>query len=337
MPEPRAPRQPDSPHEKRHTVHTKTRLAAALACTATVLTWSLTTAGTAAAADPLSLTSGFYVSPESSPAVWVAANPTDSRAASIQTNIASRPIGRWFGTGSTGSAVASYVGKADSHDKLPVVVAYNLPGRDACGGESAGGAGGVAEYKTWISTFAAAIADRPAVVVIEPDALGDFSCMTQTAIDERLDMLRYATEMFQEKAPNTWAYLDGGNAGWTSAATMAPRLDAAGVDNVRGFSVNVSNYYSNSASLTYGNAVNAELGGTAHFVVDTSRNGNGSNGEWCNPAGRKLGTPPQTGGGAEMLLWVKTPGNSDGECGIAPTTPAGVFSPDLAMRLINGT
>ena len=96
-----------------------------------------------------------------------------------------------------------------------------------------------------------------------------------------------------------------------------------------------------SESVSYASAVNNSLsnryGYTRSFVVDTSRNGNGSNGEWCNPAGRKLGTPSQTGGGAELLLWVKVPGDSDGQCGIAPGVPAGQFSPDLAIRLINGT
>ncbi|WP_375138129.1 glycoside hydrolase family 6 protein [Streptomyces sp. Act143] len=313
------------------------RLAALLTGAPVLLAWSLATAATATAADPTTLTRGFYVSPDSSPAAWVATHPSDTRTPAIRDNIAARPIARWFGTGSTGDTIASYVGKADSHDQLPVLVAYNLPGRDACGGESSGGADSVAEYKTWISTFAAAVADRPAVVVIEPDALGDFSCMSDAAINARLDMLRYATQMFQQKAPNTWAYLDGGNAGWTSATTMADRLAAAGVTNVRGFSVNVSNYYSTNASLTFANAVKADLGGASQFVVDTSRNGNGSNGEWCNPAGRKLGTPPQTGGGADMLLWVKTPGNSDGQCGTAPTVPAGEFNADLATRLIYGT
>jgi hypothetical protein len=51
-----------------------------------------------------------------------------------------------------------------------------------------------------------------------------------------------------------------------------------------------------------------------------------------------LGTTSQVGGGgAELLLWVKVPGNSDGLCGTAPTIPAGQFSPDLAVQLINGT
>lgn len=296
------------------------------------------TAAPASAASPLDMTSGFYVNTNSLPATWARDHAGDSRAARIQSSIGSRPIARWFGNDSgIGSTVASYVGAADANDKLPVLVAYNLPGRDACGGESGGGAGSVSAYKTWISSFAAGVGTKPAVVIIEPDALGDFSCMSSDAITDRLSMLTYATQMFQQKATNTFAYLDGGNAGWVAASTMASRLNSAGVHNVRGFSVNVSNFYTTSQSASYANSVNASLGGAVKFVVDTSRNANGSNGDWCNPAGRKLGVAPQIGGGAELLLWVKTPGVSDGQCGVAPTVPAGQFSPDLAIRLIDGT
>ncbi|WP_232376234.1 glycoside hydrolase family 6 protein [Amycolatopsis aidingensis] len=303
-----------------------------------LLTLLMATTTPVAAANPIEATNGFYVYPGSAPATWVRSNPDDPRAARISAEIGDRPIARWFGNASDiGSVVASHVGRAHSHGLLPVLVAYNLPGRDACGGHSGGGAGSVGAYRTWIASFAAGIGDRPAVVVIEPDALGDFACMDDTAIEERLGMLRYATEKFMQKAPNTWAYLDGGNVGWVAAGTMADRLDAAGVRNIRGFAVNVSNYYTTAASLDYAGSVNAALGYSAGFVVDTSRNGHGSNGQWCNPPGRKLGTSPQVGGGADMLLWVKTPGNSDGECGIAPDTPAGQFDPELADRLIDGS
>jgi cellulase/cellobiase CelA1 len=305
---------------------------------AAVLLLLLVTAVPAAATSPLDLTSGFYVNPNSSPAVWARNNPGGARAARVQSGIGSKPIARWFGNESDiGGSVAAYTGAADGNDKLPVLVAYNLPGRDACGGHSGGGAGSVGAYRTWISSFAAGVGTKPAVVVIEPDALGDFNCMSDTAIQDRLGMLTYATQMFRQKAPNTFAYLDGGNAGWVAPATMASRLNSAGVRNVRGFSVNVSNYYTTNASVSYAGSVNASLGYAAKFVVDTSRNGKGSSGEWCNPAGRKLGAPAQVGGGAEMLLWVKTPGNSDGLCGIAPTVPAGQFSPNIAVRLIDGT
>lgn len=81
----------------------------------------------------------------------------------------------------------------------------------------------------------------------------------------------------------------------------------------------------------------------ARFVIDTSRNGNGSlNAEgrhvyWCNPVGRRLGVPSSPGGeGAEYLLWLKAPGDSDGMCGAAQEVSAGMFSPLLAEGLIDG-
>ncbi len=150
-----------------------------------------------------------------------------------------------------------------------------------------------AAYRTWISSFAAGIGTKPAVVVIEPDALGDFACMTQAQIDERLGMLVYATQMFQQKSPNTYAYLDGGNAGWVAAGTMASRLNSAGVRNVRGFSVNVSNYYTTSQSTSYANSVVGTLGFTARFVVDTSRNANGPTVSGATPPVASSGSPPR--------------------------------------------
>jgi endoglucanase len=175
------------------------------------------------------------------------------------------------------------------------------------------------------------------VVVIEPDALGDFDCMTAAQITERNGMLAFATQQFHDRAPNTWAYLDAGNAGWVPAATMAQRLQDAGIADARGFAVNVSNYYTTSASVTYANDVRTGLGTAKPFVIDTSRNGNPLNGDdWCNPAGQKVGAPPRTGGatGLDLQLWVKPPGESDGDCGIGAGTEAGDFSPAMAMKLL---
>lgn len=64
----------------------------------------------------------------------------------------------------------------------------------------------------------------------------------------------------------------------------------------------------------------------AHFVIDTSRNGQGpwtpersypDPQVWCNPPERGLGIAPTTNTGHELadaFLWVKVPGESDGEC-----------------------
>ena len=317
-------------------------VAAAVAAVAAVVALTAGPAPTAGAAaragNPLAMTNGFLVDPGSEPNAWLRANPRDARVATIRANIANRPIAAWFGdwTPAVGPAVGAYVGPARTAGTLPVLVAYNLPGRDACGAHSAGGAVSASAYRTWIAAFASAIGARPAVVVLEPDAFGDHDCMTAEQIATRNGLLTFAAQQFRDRAPNTWAYLDAGNAGWVAPATMAARLTAAGVAGVRGFAVNVSNYYTTAQSVAYANAVNAALRTPKPFVVDTSRNGNGHNGQWCNPPGRRLGTPPRIGGGAELLLWVKTVGTSDGRCGIAPATPAGAFDPDLAVRLIDG-
>ncbi|WP_181786769.1 glycoside hydrolase family 6 protein [Streptomyces phytophilus] len=295
-----------------------------------------------AAPTPLAMTSGFYVDPNSSPALWSAANPGDGRAAAIRSSIAGVPMARWFGSwsGDIGSAVSSYTGAAQAADKLPLLVAYHMYGRDACGGHSGGGAASPSEYATWIDAFARAIGSRPAVVVLEPDALGDYSCMDQQKINERQTMLTNALSQFRSAAPNAWVYLDAGNPGWVDASTMAERLHASGLSLARGFSLNVSNYFPTSENLSYAGGVNQALGQrygySRPFVVDTSRNGNGSNGEWCNPGGRKIGTPTQQGGGAEMLLWLKTPGESDGDCGVGSGSTAGQFLPEVAYKMIYG-
>lgn len=290
--------------------------------------------------DPVELTTGFYVDPHSNPKEWVNANSGDDRAQRIDEAIASQPMARWFGDWNTDiqADVSSYVGDAAAADKLPVLVAYNIPGRD-CSGHSSGGAGSPAAYRDWISGFADAIDDRPALVVLEPDSLPQLGCLPN---DEerriRLEMIRYASEQFGANTPNTWVYLDAGTSAWIPADEMADRPRSAGLANVHGFSINVSNYYPTADSVGFGNDVNAGLGTDKPFVVDTSRNGNGSNGEWCNPAGRRLGQSAAVDvDGAEMALWVKVPGDSDGECGSAPDVPAGQFDPDLAIRLIEGS
>lgn len=285
-----------------------------------------------------------YVDPESNPAEWVARNQGDPRAARIGSAIAAKPIARWFGDWSTdvGADVSAYVGRAAKAGKLPVLVAYNVPGRD-CGQYSAGGAASDAAYLDWIGKFAAGIGAKPAVVVLEPDAVAQIGCLPGAkAQDDRLALIRAAVQRLKAAAPAAELYIDAGNAAWIDAATMADRLLKAGVGDAAGFAVNVSNDDTTAASSAYGKQVDQEIrkrgGKPAGFVVDTSRNGNGDRGDWCNPAGRKLGAAPGPGaGGAELVLWLKVPGDSDGTCGIAPGTPAGQFDPDLAIRLIDGT
>ncbi|MEJ1105558.1 MULTISPECIES: glycoside hydrolase family 6 protein [unclassified Kribbella] len=296
------------------------------------------------AGNPVSMTSGFYVDPDNNARIWKdkPENLNHPDRQLIIDNIATKPGARWFGgwSGDIADAVHRFVRDADAADKLPTLVAYNIPGRDACGGHSSGGAAGEAAYKAWIETFAAAIGNRPALVILEPDSIGDIQCIdVQLEKDARIRMLSFALQAFKDLAPNTWTYADATNKGWGEYITLeqvADSLTKIGVQNAHGLAVNVSNYYDTPQSITYANALNGHLSSAKPFVIDTSRNGKGSlNGEWCNPADRKLGVTSQVGGGAEMLLWIKVPGDSDGLCGIK-RVDAGTFDPDLAKSLILG-
>ncbi|MGX1668624.1 glycoside hydrolase family 6 protein [Streptomyces sp. NPDC055400] len=291
---------------------------------------------------------GFYADPDSNAAKWVAANPADSRAAKIARSLVRRPAAKWFGDWNKDvqADVDAYVTAAATAGRLPILVAYNMFNRDNSG-QSSGGANSPEEYRTWVDGFATAIGDRPALVIVEPDSLSQLGNLpTETARSERTALVAYAANALAAR-PLIRTYLDGGNATWIKPADMAVRLAQAGVALARGFAIGVSNFDSTDVSCTYGHQIAHALAGLgtsgARFVVDTSRNGNGAmneNGQhvgYCNPAGRRLGVPSSIGvGGADYLLWIKVPGDSDGMCGTAPDVPAGTFSPFLAESLIDG-
>ncbi|WP_248795580.1 glycoside hydrolase family 6 protein [Pseudomonas sp. MWU13-2105] len=240
-------------------------------------------------------TDSFYVNPGSPAAQWVKQNSESPLSTKIQTSIASVPSAQWL-TGTSQATdkltdiISQYVGAADKAHKPPILVAYNLPGRDCSGGASAGGAANAVEYRDWIDRFINGIGDKPALVILEPDALADSECLTLPKRDERLELFNYAVSGFKQRAPLAEVYLDAGNSGWKPTATMAGYLNAAGVRNARGFALNVSNFYNLDQFRSYGDAINAKLsadyGYAKAMVIDTSRYGNGATpGDWCNPPG----------------------------------------------------
>jgi len=291
---------------------------------------------------------------------------------------------------------------------VPVLVAYNVPGRD-CAQYSAGGAATGDDYKAWINSFAAGLGTGQAVVILEPDGLAllPTDCGQPDTYD-RVALITYAAHALAAD-PNASVYLDAGHSAWHSVGDMAARLAAGGVLDVAGFFLDVSNFRAVNYETKFGTwisqciafANNPEEGGwrlghydwcasqyyspfgpvdpndistwhysddwyaanlghasaTTHFVIDTSRNGQGpwtpaphppgDAQDWCNPPGRGLGHVPTANTGVPLLdayLWVKIPGQSDGQCyrwttgpndpvrGMADP-PAGQWFPEMALEL----
>ena len=381
-----------------------TRRVSLVAAVATALiTGSVTvaSAATPSAAPVRGLTTGsrLFVPPPSSGApqqVIQLLKSGDLKDAVGVAEMEAYPRAVWFTSGTPAQVeqqVRQTMAEAAIERAVPVLVAYDIPGRD-CAQYSAGGALTEADYEAWISAFAAGIGNARAVVILEPDALGNLpsNCGGPTTTypftdDERYAEIQYAVTALEAQS-GTAVYLDGTHSAWQSVGTITQRLLTADVQDAQGFYVNVSNYqptpnltdygtwisdciaivtdpsnafYNNPgacASQYYpanpsdfstwglttawyaqnmGNAV-----ATTHFVIDTSRNGDGPNnmqayaqapydqpasvigtlasGNWCNPPNSGLGLRPTANTGVPLLdayLWVKTPGQSDGQCDAA--------------------
>jgi endoglucanase len=253
--------------------------------------------------------------------LWVDPDSSTAHVGSADAaRLAALPSATWL-TGGDPYGDARRVTRA-AGGQVPVIVAYDIPGRD-CGSYSKGGAGSDAAYRRWVRRLARGIAHRTAVVIVEPDALAS-GCV-------KTSLVKYAVTRLS-RLERTGVYVDAGHSHWQPAATMRRRLRAAAIGKADGFALNVSNYRSNRELILYAE----QLGG--HYVIDTSRNGQGpftGEQDWCNPPGRGLGTRPSTTTNTPLLdafLWVKTPGESDGECRGGP--PAGHWFPQRAAELI---
>ncbi|MDI6912529.1 glycoside hydrolase family 6 protein [Nocardioides sp.] len=291
-----------------------------------------------AATNPYAGRSGF-ADPDSRTAQAAAHAGGDADAERVLSRLADTPQGIWltpeeYPPGSVAPLVARVVGAADAAGQVPTFVVYGIPDRDCTGGFSGGGLT-VDQYEPWVQEIADAVAAAdasiPVVAVVEPDALA-----SAIACDRRSERVRLIADAVTRLADAGVAtYVDGGHSNWIEPDRLAPLLQQAGIDRARGFATNVSNYQTDADERAYGEQLSALLDG-AHFIIDTGRNGNGSTEDWCNPTGRAYGTDPAPApeGDVEHLdayVWVKPPGESDGECGGGP--PAGRFWPERALAM----
>ncbi|MEV5727519.1 MULTISPECIES: glycoside hydrolase family 6 protein [Streptomyces] len=286
----------------------------------------------------------FWVNPDGTAAEQVAAYDKAGKEAEAEQirKIAQQPTGEWISPENPEEQARLLTEAAEEADRTALLVLYNIPHRD-CGQYSGGGAADGNAYRAWIDGVAEGIGDRPATIVLEPDAVLHLvdGCTPDEYHEERYDLLEYAIGKLKSLKA-TDVYLDAGNAGWGHPDQIHEPLKWAGIDQADGFAVNVSNYYSTEDSIAYGKHLSAKVGDKP-FVIDTSRNGNGpytggDPGErWCNPPGRALGETPTIKTADPLVdayLWIKRPGESDGECKGGPK--AGEWWADYALKLAQG-
>ena len=185
--------------------------------------------------------------------------------------------------------------------------------------------------------FSQGIGDRKPIVIFEPDGLPHTLSMNKRDVDQRISLMTEGLFILANTC-KARIYIDIGHSNWLEPEQAGKLLNSIIVDRIPGFSVNVSNYRSTAECIRWAERV-GEYTERRHFVIDTSRNGNGAYGnEWCNPPGRSLGHPPTTDTKhpeCDAFLWIKIPGESDGYCNGGPR--AGKFWPEYASDLVNNT
>jgi len=264
-----------------------------------------------------------------------ATGPTKQKLARLLYTPTAVWLGEW--SGDVGQVVQKIFLREKS--RVPIVI-YNIPDRD-CGGHSKGGATSTSSYMAWIDKIAQHIGPGSPIFILEPDTVA-FHAKGKCADTKKLEAIAYSVKKLKWdvdgkiRRGKPLVYIDAGHPTFIkeeSLEKLAKSLRLAGIDKADGFALNVSNFHGTQEVITYGAKLSKLVGGKP-FVIDTSRNGNGSNGEWCNPKGRKLGNDPALNpiNGVDAYLWIKVPGESDGKCQGGPA--AGKFWLEYALGLM---
>ena len=154
--------------------------------------------------------------------------------------------------------------EAALEDAVPVLVMYNIPGRD-CAQYSAGGATSDQSYQDWATGFAKGLGNGQAVVIVEPDSLandpsscppGSYSNWPTPPTDtSRFADIAFDVKTLEADDPNASVYLDAGHSAWVNVGEIAYRLVQSDVGQAQGFFLDVSNYQYTQNNVFYGNWV----------------------------------------------------------------------------------
>ena len=303
----------------------------------------------------------FFLNPDYAEKVESTAQKYPAMARAIR-EVEQHPTAVWLDTIAEVSKLPHFLDEAKKQQvasgkpTLAVFVLCDLPNRDcaakASAGELAVEENGEARYRTeFVDPIAAQFAahpDQPIVAIIEPDSLANMTTnMWEPKCAASAEAYRHSVVYAIKRLamPHVSVYLDAAHAGWlgwdanrVKMVTVFKRVleEAGGVDMIRGFATNVSNYthlYNrDGAALALTNPCINELTYVKMlaetlsmygipgkgFIIDTARNGKGSIrrqwGSWCNIKGAGLGERPMAEPirGVDAYFWIKPPGESDG-------------------------
>jgi hypothetical protein len=282
----------------------------------------------------------------------IARNPGLAHKIAELSKIASQPEAQRFSIYSEGGGPGKIFGQAEKifcqnmradPGSIPIITTYFMH-------PALGGCPGAREIRDYnpvfhrrINEMAAATGRRPAVYLLELDAIGSSSCiMRHGGMGAWEADLRYEMRAMQA-LPHTVVYVEAGYSDANGVRYTARILNAIGVRRIRGFFTNDTHNNWTISEVRWATKISRLTHG-AHFVVNTATNGRGpkrnrnrvlyGNEDLCNPPGRGIGPEDTEDTGfkfADAFLWTHPPGNSGGRCGGGP--PSGDFWPARAIQM----
>ena len=190
----------------------------------------------------------------------------------------SKWFGAWVGDGEIEGKVRDYIANAQAGDPdaLVQLATFRLKPweHDAC--RSLPSAAQAAGYRAWTDALARGIGDSPVAITLQAD--GPFALCAPGGSQAYSSLIRYSAQKLGA-LPNAAVYIDAGAEDWLGGdVDEALRLlIPAGVEYVRGFSMNNTHYNSTELEVAFGAEVVEALAARGikdkHFVVNTSSNG----------------------------------------------------------------
>ena len=257
--------------------------------------------------------------------------------------IADEPEAQRFSTGAGGGGPGATYGQVQKifcHNltadpgSIPIISTYFLhPLAPGCQSKAAFEAIGPT-FRRQINEVAEGTGNRPALFLLEIDALGSSACIIHSAAGPVYEAdLRYEINKISA-LPHAVVYIEGGYSDSNAPGYTAKVLNAIGIRKIRGFYTNDTHLQWTAKEAKWAQQVSAKTHG-AHFLINTSENGQGPKlnphpitqgvEDLCNPPGRGLGPKTTTStpfAHADGFIWQHVPGNSSG-CGGGP--PGGTF------------
>ena len=193
-----------------------------------------------------------------------------------------QPRSKWFGAwipdGEIEGKIRDYIANAQAGNPNALVqlATFRLKPweHDAC--RSLPSAAQATGYRAWTDALARGIGDSPVAITLQAD--GPFALCAPGGSQSYSSLIRYSAQVLGS-LPNAAVYIDAGAEDWLGGdpEEALRLLIPAGVEYVRGFSMNNTHYNSTELEVAFGAEVVEALAARGikdkHFVVNTSSNG----------------------------------------------------------------